>query len=47
VRNYHKGTGNPRYTLKIDLMKAYDLINWEFMINYLQCFGFPKKFWVG
>ena len=44
VRNYHKGIGNPRCTFKIDLMKAYDSVNWEFMINCLQCFGFPKKF---
>jgi hypothetical protein len=44
VRNYHKGTGNPRCTLKIDLMKAYDSVNWEFMIHCLHCFGFLEKF---
>jgi hypothetical protein len=44
VRNYHKDKGAPRCTLKIDLMKAYDSVNWEFMIYCLHCFGFPKKF---
>jgi hypothetical protein len=33
-----------RCTLKIDFMKAYDLVNWEFMIYCLHCFGFPEKF---
>jgi hypothetical protein len=25
-------------------MKAYDSVNWEFMIYCLHCFGFPEKF---
>ena len=28
VRNYHKEKGNPCCTLKIDLMKVYDVVNW-------------------
>jgi hypothetical protein len=44
VRDYHKEKGSPRCTLKIDLMKAYDSINWDFMIYSLHCFGFPNKF---
>jgi hypothetical protein len=44
VRGYHKEKGNPRCTLKIDLMKAYDSVNWDFMIYSLHCFGFSKKF---
>ena len=35
VRSYHKKKGKPRYTLKIDLMKAYDFVNWEFIIHCL------------
>jgi hypothetical protein len=44
VRNYHKETGKPRCAMKVDLMKAYDSVNWEFMIHCLHCFGFPMKF---
>jgi hypothetical protein len=44
VRDYHKDKGNPRCTLKVDLMKAYDSINWDFMMCSLHCFGFPEKF---
>ena len=44
VRNYHKEKGEPCCTLKIDLMKAYDSVNWEFMIHCLHCFGFLVKF---
>jgi hypothetical protein len=44
VRDYHKNKGDPRCTLKIDLMKAYDSVNWEFMMHSLHCYGFPEKF---
>jgi hypothetical protein len=44
VRGYHKEKGNPRCTLKVDLMKAYDSVNWEFILHCLYCFGFPKIF---
>ena len=44
VRNYHKEKGVPRCTLKIDLMKAYDSVNWDFMLHCLHCFGVPMKF---
>jgi hypothetical protein len=44
VRNYHKETGKPRCAMKVDLMKAYDSVKWEFMIHCLHCFGFPTKF---
>jgi hypothetical protein len=44
VRNYHKKKGKPRCTLNIDLMKAYDSVNWEFIIHCLHCFEFPDRF---
>jgi hypothetical protein len=44
VRNYHKKKGKPRCTLKINLMKAYDSVNWEFIIHCLHCFGFLDRF---
>jgi hypothetical protein len=42
--NYHRKEGQPRCTMKIDLMKAYDSVNWDFLIYSLKCFGFPGKF---
>jgi len=44
VRNYHRKEGAPRCTMKIDLMKAYDSVNWDFIIQCLVCLGFPSKF---
>ena len=44
VRNYHKEKGKPKCTLKINLMKVYDSVNWEFIIQCLQCFGFLDRF---
>jgi len=44
MRNYHRKDGKPRCTLKIDLMKAYDSVNWDFIIHCLACFGFLGKF---
>jgi len=43
VRNYHRKEGAPRCTMKIDLMKAYDSVNWDFIIQCLVCLGFPSK----
>jgi hypothetical protein len=48
ITDYHKDKGQPRCTLKIDLMKAYDLVSWDFILHCLHCFGAPNKFiaWV-
>jgi hypothetical protein len=44
LRNYHRKDGKPRCTLKIDLMRAYDSVNGDFIIHCLACLGFPEKF---
>lgn len=44
VRDYHKVEGKARFTLKIDLMKAYDSVSWDFPLHCLRCFGFPVNF---
>jgi hypothetical protein len=44
VCDYHKAKGPPRCTLKIDLMKAYDSVSWDFILHCLLCFGVPKKY---
>ena len=33
LRDYHKSGGKPRGSAKIDLMKAYDSLNWEFLMD--------------
>jgi hypothetical protein len=48
VRDYHKEKGKPRCTLKVDIMKAYDSISWDFILHCRSCFGAPSNFvgWV-
>ena len=48
MRDYHKSSGTPRASAKIDLMKAYDSVSWVFLFDLLEVLGFPSKFitWV-
>jgi hypothetical protein len=48
MKDYHKADGQARCTLKVDLMKAYDSINWDFALHCLGCFGMTVNFisWV-
>ncbi|KAL2251937.1 UNVERIFIED_CONTAM: hypothetical protein Sindi_2316000 [Sesamum indicum] len=34
----------PRCALKVDIRKAYDTIEWDFMIAVMELFGFPSTF---
>ncbi|KAL0288033.1 UNVERIFIED_CONTAM: hypothetical protein Sradi_7110800 [Sesamum radiatum] len=36
-----------RCALKVDLRKAYDTVEWDFLSAVLQMFGFPGTFWMG
>ncbi|XP_074271092.1 secreted RxLR effector protein 78-like [Silene latifolia] len=38
---YKRKTCSPRIMLKIDLQKAYDSVEWEFLKRMLECLGFP------
>jgi predicted transcriptional regulator len=44
VCDYHKTNGVPRCTLKVDLMKAYDSLDWEYVLHCLKCSVTPSKF---
>ncbi|KAL2237673.1 UNVERIFIED_CONTAM: hypothetical protein Sindi_0959000 [Sesamum indicum] len=33
----------PHYALKVDIRKAYDTVEWDFLIATLQLFGFPDR----
>lgn len=35
VKDYHKDEGQARRTIKVDLMKAYDSLGWDFILHCL------------
>jgi len=43
-KGYHSNHGPPKCALKIDLRKAFDSVNWEFLFHSMACLGFPKLF---
>ncbi|KAK2652910.1 hypothetical protein Ddye_012766 [Dipteronia dyeriana] len=43
MRNYHKDIGCPRLSLKVDLMKAFDMVDRGFLFETLAAFHFPPK----
>ena len=47
-RDYHKAKGQARCALKVDIMKGYDSVIWDFLMEALKLMGFPPKFisWV-
>lgn len=49
VKDYHKESISPRCVMKIDISKAFDFVQWEFVLKGLEALGFPGKFihWIG
>lgn len=47
--NYHRDRGTPRCAIKVDLMKAYDTVRWDFLLAVLKVVGFPPRMiqWIG
>ncbi|GJV29926.1 putative RNA-directed DNA polymerase, eukaryota, reverse transcriptase zinc-binding domain protein [Tanacetum coccineum] len=43
MHNYHRDRGPPRCAFKVDIQKAYDMVDWKFLSNILILFGFHKK----
>ena len=48
VKGYHRNKGLGRCAIKVDLRKAYDSTNWNFILMCLLAVGCPPKFvnWV-
>ncbi|XP_074304746.1 uncharacterized protein LOC141639537 [Silene latifolia] len=44
IRQYSRGKASPRCLFKLDLQKAYDLIEWTFVDQMLEALHFPEKF---
>lgn len=42
-KNYHRQVGKPRCAVKVDIKKAYDSVNWNFLLEVLHRFGFPNQ----
>ncbi|GJR31762.1 RNA-directed DNA polymerase, eukaryota, reverse transcriptase zinc-binding domain protein [Tanacetum coccineum] len=43
LKGYNRNSGPKRCSLKIDIAKAYDTVNWEFLKKILILFGFHEK----
>ncbi|GJT24327.1 sodium/hydrogen exchanger 6 [Tanacetum coccineum] len=43
MRNYHRRRGPPRCAFKVDIQKAYDTVDWNFLETILVGFGFHPK----
>ena len=47
-KDYHLNSGQARCAIKLDIHKAFDSLNWNFIFSAMQRMGFPDKFtsWV-
>ncbi|GJU63652.1 putative RNA-directed DNA polymerase [Tanacetum coccineum] len=43
MHNYHLDRGSPRCAFKVDIQKAYDTVDWGFLLTILKGFGFHEK----
>ncbi|GJR83550.1 hypothetical protein Tco_0154335 [Tanacetum coccineum] len=43
MHNYHLDRGTPRCAFKVDIQKAYDTVDWDFLKTILEAFGFHSR----
>lgn len=48
VKNYHKSGQSPRCAIKMDLMKDYESVDWNFLLDVISSMLFPSQYiqWV-
>lgn len=44
VKDYHKNIVSPRCAMKTDISKAFDSVQWDFVLNTLSALHFPETF---
>lgn len=44
VKDYHKEDISPRCAMMIDISKAFDSVQWSFLLNMLTALGMAEKF---
>ena len=44
IKDYHKESVSPRCAMKIDISKAFDSVQWSFLLNTLKALDFPEKY---
>lgn len=44
VKSYHKDSVSERCAVKIDVSKAFDSVQWSFILTVLEALNFPEKF---
>ncbi|KAL0411949.1 UNVERIFIED_CONTAM: hypothetical protein Slati_3784600, partial [Sesamum latifolium] len=44
LTGYNQANLPPRCTIKVDLQKAYDTVEWDFLLEVLKIFKFPARF---
>lgn len=44
VKKYHKEEVSPRCVMKIDISKAFESVQWSFVLKSLEALGVPEKF---
>lgn len=44
IKDYHKDSVSPRCAMKIDISKAFDSVQWFFLLNTLRALDIPEQY---